>query len=44
MAPNQKGEPGYETRFRNRPISGGPDLSCFRPERLPELMGDNHNS
>src|SRR5229473_3844651 len=37
MAANSKGEPGYEKRFRNRPISGGRDLSCFRPERLPEL-------
>jgi putative oxidoreductase len=37
MAANRKGEPGYENRFRNRPISGGRDLSCFRPERLPEL-------
>src|SRR3954447_21216914 len=35
--PIQKGEPGYENRFRNRPISGGRDLPCFRPERLPEL-------
>src|SRR6267143_3042169 len=37
MAANPKGEPGYENRFRNRPISGGRDLPCFRPERLPEL-------
>src|SRR6516165_12459565 len=37
MAQNRKGEPGYENRFRNRPISGGPDLSGFRPEWLPEL-------
>src|SRR6266852_3620747 len=37
MTANRKGEPGYENRFRNRPISGGRDLSCFRPERLPEL-------
>src|SRR5712691_10113032 len=34
MAANRKGEPGYENSFRNRPISGGRDLSCFRPERL----------
>src|ERR1700730_3403093 len=27
----------YENRFHNRPISGGHDLPCFRPERLPEL-------
>src|ERR1700726_3465613 len=32
-----KGEFGYENHFRNRPISGGRDLSCFRLERLPEL-------
>src|ERR1700674_5893373 len=37
MAANRKGEPVYENRFRNRPISGGRDLPCFRPERLPEL-------
>src|SRR6266849_2178206 len=37
MAANRKGEPGYENRFRNRPISCGRYLSCFRPERLPEL-------
>src|SRR5713101_9929680 len=37
MAANTKGEPGNENRFRNCPISGGPDFSCFRPERLPEL-------
>ena len=37
MVANPKGELGYENRFRNRPISGGRDLSCFRPERLPEL-------
>src|SRR6202030_2061526 len=37
MAANPKGELVYENRFRNRPISGGRDLSCFRPERLPEL-------
>ena len=37
MAANRKGEPGYENRFHNRVISGGRDLSCFRPERLPEL-------
>src|SRR5258708_10167975 len=37
MAANRKGEPGYENRFRNRPISGGRNLPCFRPERLPEL-------
>src|SRR3954465_9660183 len=35
--PIQKGEPGYENPFRNRPISGGRDLSCFRPQRLPKL-------
>src|SRR5258708_440169 len=37
MAANRKGEPAYENRFRNRPISGGRDLSCVRFERLPEL-------
>jgi hypothetical protein len=37
MAANRKGEPRYENRFRNRPISGERYLSCFRPERLPEL-------
>ena len=37
MAADPKGEPGYENRFHNRPLSGGLDLSCFRPERLPEL-------
>src|ERR1700722_3506912 len=37
MAANRKGEPGYENRFHNRPISGGRDLPCFRPERLSEL-------
>jgi putative oxidoreductase len=37
MVVNPKGEPGYENRFRNRPISGGRDFSCFRPKRLPEL-------
>src|SRR6202045_5208195 len=37
MAAHRKGEPDYENRFRNRPISGGRDLPCFRPERLPEL-------
>src|SRR6266478_9398866 len=37
MAANRKGELGYENRFRNRPISGGRDLPCFRPERLSEL-------
>src|ERR1700730_6023771 len=37
MAANPKGEPGYENRFHNRPISGGRDLSCFRSEWLPEL-------
>jgi hypothetical protein len=26
MAANRKGEPGYENRFHNRPISGGRDL------------------
>src|SRR5438876_6395677 len=30
MAADPKGESGYEKRFRNRPISGGRDLSCFR--------------
>src|ERR1700720_3104272 len=34
---DRKGEPGYENRFRNRPISGGRDLSCYGAERLPEL-------
>src|SRR6266705_2859702 len=37
MAANRKGEPAYENRFRNRPISGGRDLSGVRFERLPEL-------
>src|SRR5258706_5077553 len=37
MAANRKGEPGYENCFRNRPLSGGCDLPCFRPQRLPEL-------
>src|SRR5260370_13446722 len=37
MAEIQKENLVYENRFRNRPISGGRDLSCFRPERLPEL-------
>src|SRR6516225_919818 len=37
MAQNRKGEPGYENRFRNRPITGGHDLSCYGSERLPEL-------
>jgi hypothetical protein len=37
MAANRKGELGYENRFRNRPISGGRDLPCFRPEWLPAL-------
>src|ERR1700733_1468346 len=27
----------YENRVCNRPLSGGRNLSCFRPERLPEL-------
>jgi putative oxidoreductase len=35
--PIEKGESGYENCFQSRPISGGRDLSCFRPERLPEL-------
>src|SRR3984893_676954 len=34
---DRKGEPGYENRFCNRPISGGRDLSCYGAERLPEL-------
>jgi putative oxidoreductase len=33
-AVNPRGEPRYENRFDNRPISGGPDLPCLRPERL----------
>src|SRR6185369_10013772 len=37
MAASRKGEPAYENRLRNRPISGGRDLSCVRFERLPEL-------
>ena len=37
MAANRKGEPGYENHFHDRAISGGRDLPCFRPERLPEL-------
>src|SRR6266478_5706415 len=37
MAPIRKGELGYENHFRNRPISGGRDLSCYGAERLPEL-------
>src|SRR5258708_11123369 len=27
----------YENHFRNRPISGGCDLPCFRPERISAL-------
>src|SRR5215472_14277345 len=34
---DSKGEPGYENRLRNRPISRGRDLSCYRPEWLPAL-------
>src|SRR6202790_1470991 len=34
---DRKGEPGYENRFRSRPISGGRDLSCYGVERLPQL-------
>src|SRR5580704_4635769 len=34
---DRKGEPGYENRFRSRPISDGRDLSCYGAERLPEL-------
>jgi hypothetical protein len=34
---NPKGEPGYENRFRNRPISGGRDLFRYGDERLPAL-------
>src|SRR5713226_4801460 len=37
MAPIEKENPVYENRFRNRPISGGRDLSCYGAERLPEL-------
>src|SRR5438128_1352504 len=37
MAADPKGELGYENQFRNRPISGGRDLSCYGSERLPEL-------
>src|SRR3984885_5322229 len=37
MVADPKGELGYENRFYNRAISGGRDLSCFRPERLSEL-------
>src|SRR5437660_9968598 len=37
MAPIRKGELGYENHFRNLPISGGRDLSCYGAERLPEL-------
>src|ERR1700720_6321 len=37
MAVDPKGELSYENRFRNRPISGGRDLFCFRPQRLSEL-------
>ena len=37
MPANPKGDPVYENRFRNCPISGGRDLSYFRPERLSEL-------
>src|ERR1700722_14810914 len=37
MAGNRKRRTFYENRFRNRPISGGHDLPCFRPEWLPEL-------
>src|ERR1700674_3647339 len=36
MSPS-KGESGHENCFRNRPISGGRDLSCYWAERLPEL-------
>src|SRR6266849_3005562 len=32
----RKGE-SCENRFRNRPISGGRDLSCYGAERLPEF-------
>src|SRR5207253_7586407 len=35
--PEQKENLVYENRFRNRAISGGYDLPCFRPERLSEL-------
>src|ERR1700686_377902 len=34
---DRKGEPGYENRFRSRPISDGRDLSCYGVERLPQL-------
>src|SRR5678816_3793936 len=34
---NRKGEPGYENCYRNRPLSGGRDLSGFWPEWLSEL-------
>src|ERR1700674_1661004 len=37
MASIEKGELGYENRFRNRPLSGGRDLSCDGAERLPAL-------
>src|SRR3989441_3556190 len=37
MASIEKGETGYENRFRNRPISSGRDLSCYGAERLPAL-------
>src|SRR5882724_4330154 len=37
MAPIQKENPGYENHFRNRPISGRRDLSCYGAERLPAL-------
>src|SRR5258706_12785478 len=37
MAPIRKGELGYENHFRNRPISGGSDLSCYGAERLSKL-------
>src|SRR6266481_5944587 len=41
MASIEKGETGYENRFRNRPISSGRDLSCYGAERLPELHSDS---
>jgi hypothetical protein len=34
---DRKGELGYENHFRNRPLPGGRDLSCFWVERLPAL-------
>src|ERR1700758_393341 len=37
MCADSKRRTRYENSFRNRPISGGRDLSCDGPERLPAL-------